>query len=335
MFKLLRSFGVFALVAILSGIGTAQEPVGTWEGETDQGPFSITVVKDADGSLAGTMDAGPLGEVDLADVAAEGNTLTWNVDLDFGGQAVSIDFSGDIDGDSIDGNLSIPDFGDFPIELSRAAADSPTGLAGEWDLEFDIQGNPVTAKMILVKAADGSYSGSWESQFGASDLDNISVDGLTATFSRELSAQGQDMTIDYTAVADGNSISGTLDIPQLGEVPFSGKRVGGAGGHVGTWALSLDAGGQIFEIELTVAEEDGELAISTSTQLGDVEGTDAKFEDGVLTFNVTVDLADVVEAGGEMMEVAYSLTIDGDSISGTVTTDAFGENAVEGERSAS
>ena len=65
MYGFLRGFGVFAVVMIISGFGLAQQPAGTWEGETDQGPFSITITKGDDGALEGTMDAGPLGEVDL------------------------------------------------------------------------------------------------------------------------------------------------------------------------------------------------------------------------------------------------------------------------------
>ncbi len=119
----------------------------------------------------------------------------------------------------------------------------------------------------------------------------------------------------------------TIVIPQLGDTPFTGTRVLPAGSpHLGSWALTLDAGGQPFEIDLSVTEEDGALVINTSTMMGDAKGADIKFDDGILTFNVTVD------AGGQTIEVAYSLKVDGDSISGTVTSDTFGESPIDGQR---
>jgi hypothetical protein len=210
------------------------------------------------------------------------------------------------------------------MPLTRQAAGSEGGLPGEWDLEFDIQGNTVAAKMKITKADDGSYSGTWESEYGNSELEDFKADGNSATFSRSISAQGQEMEIAYTAKAEGDAITGTLAIPQLGDVPFKGTRVVIAG-PLGVWALEIDAQGQTFPIELTVGEGSDGLTIDTSTQMGDSAGSDAVFKDGTLTFVVKAD------AQGQEMVFNYSLKIDGDAVEGTIGSD-FGDMPVTGKR---
>jgi hypothetical protein len=202
------------------------------------------------------------------------------------------------------------------------------GLAGEWNLAYEIQGNPVTAKLTLAMADNGSYSGTWDSQFGKSELKDVKVDGNSATFARSISAQGQEMDISYTAKADGDAISGTIAIPQLGDVPFKGSRVGAttmAATHLGTWNLEVNAQGQTFPIELTVEQGDDGLSVLTATERGESEASDVTFENGTLAFVVSRD------AGGQTMDFEYVLKIDGDSIEGTIGSD-FGDMPVTGTR---
>ena len=323
-------------MSISTLVFAASDPVGRWQGNTPQGPVAITIAKGDGDALTGELDVGPLGIVPLDEVVLDGDTLTWNVEIDAGGQFIVLSYSGEIAGDAIDGTIDAGDFGQFPIALARVvakpAAAASGGLLGEWDLAYEIQGNAATAKLILAKAGDGAYSGTWDSQFGKSELKDVKVNGDSATFSRSISAQGQEMDISYSAEAAGDSITGTIAIPQLGDVPFTGKRVGGgtatvAAGHIGKWDLEVDAQGQIFPIELTVADDAGGLAVNTSTQMGDAAGSDVAFADGTLTFMVSVD------AGGQMMEFEYSLTIDGDSIEGTIGSE-FGDMPVAGKRAA-
>lgn len=323
------------LMLVSMQVFSEANPEGRWEGDSPQGPVAFTISKAGDGTLSGEFEAGPLGVVPLDEVALDGDTLTWSVEIDMQGQIIALSYSGAINGDAVDGTIDAGDYGQFPIPMRRAGAQpvaAEGGLLGEWDLKYEIQGNAVTAKLMLAKSQGDAYAGTWDSQFGKSDLKDVKVNGNSATFSRSVSAQGQEMDVSYTAMAEGDAISGTIAIPQLGDVPFTGTRIGGgaakvAGGHLGTWNLEVDAQGQIFPVELTVGETGGALSVNTSTQMGESAGSDVAFENGKLTFVVVAD------AGGEQMSFAYTLNINGDTCEGTIGSD-FGDMPVKGSRAA-
>ena len=50
----------------------------------------------------------------------EGNTLTFVLFLSVQGMDIELEATGEVDGDSIDGELYVPDFGGFPFSAVRA-----------------------------------------------------------------------------------------------------------------------------------------------------------------------------------------------------------------------
>jgi len=88
--------------------------LGVWDAETDgaQYTFVFTFTLE-DGKLAGVFE-GQSGEVEMQDLAFEDNRVTFTVEIDAGGQGMVIDFEATIDGDNLEGMLSM-EFGEAPI----------------------------------------------------------------------------------------------------------------------------------------------------------------------------------------------------------------------------
>ena len=124
----LRNTLLLALVAALltvacSGYGAPALPaaVGSWNMtiETPLGTQEPTLIVSGDASgLMGTMSS-PQGDVELADVTwSDDGTLGFTMDIDAGGQSLSLTFSGMVDGDTLSGAFA-SDFGDMEANATR------------------------------------------------------------------------------------------------------------------------------------------------------------------------------------------------------------------------
>lgn len=81
--------------------------LGEWDAETEGGQYTF-VFKFfmQEGKLAGTF-AGQSGEVEMQNLAFSDNKVTFTVEIDAGGQSMAIDFEATIDGENLEGFLSM------------------------------------------------------------------------------------------------------------------------------------------------------------------------------------------------------------------------------------
>ena len=88
--------------------------LGEWDAETEgaQYTFVFTFTLE-EGTLAGVFE-GQSGEVEMQNLTFEDSRVTFTVEIDAGGQSMIIDFEATIDGDSLEGMLSM-EFGEAPI----------------------------------------------------------------------------------------------------------------------------------------------------------------------------------------------------------------------------
>ena len=118
MKKLLRGWLVLA-VAVLVGCAAGAPPaVGVWgvEMNTPLGALPATLTINEDGS--GMMSAEGLGDAPIDGITFDGNTLAFSAEIDAQGQTLVLEFSGAVDGDSIEGEFG-SDFGAFGVSGSR------------------------------------------------------------------------------------------------------------------------------------------------------------------------------------------------------------------------
>jgi len=98
--------------------------VGTWTltidtpAGTQEPTLTITGVE---GDLTGAFGS-PAGEIDLTSVSFTDGALEFAVTIDFNGQALALNFSGTVDGDSMTGSFA-SDFGDFAATAVRNSSE--------------------------------------------------------------------------------------------------------------------------------------------------------------------------------------------------------------------
>ncbi|MEO0338555.1 MAG: amidohydrolase family protein, partial [Bacteroidota bacterium] len=85
-------------------------------GQTTNGTLTLT----QDGSdVSGKMKTTQTPEKDIEDTELKGNTLTFSLTTDVQGQSITLDFELEIDGDKLDGNVSVGEFGSFEVTGSK------------------------------------------------------------------------------------------------------------------------------------------------------------------------------------------------------------------------
>ncbi|MFK8165323.1 MAG: amidohydrolase family protein [Lewinella sp.] len=95
----------------------------------------------------------------------------------------------------------------------------------------------------------------------------------------------------------------------------------------GAWNLEIDVPmAQMATPTLTIIDEDGSLSGKLVSGMGTSEISDMSLEGDNLTFSYTT------EGGGQTITVSFDLTIDGDSLEGSMAAGSFGSFDVEGER---
>lgn len=105
--------------------GEAAAILGTWNysGISPQGEISGTIIfSDETGDLTGVINSsqGIYNDVILTNIKFSEGTLTFDYSIDFGGQSLELLLTGEVDGDNLEGEISVPAFNtSFPVSATR------------------------------------------------------------------------------------------------------------------------------------------------------------------------------------------------------------------------
>ena len=118
MKKLLRGWLVLSVAVLVGCAASIPAAVGVWgvEMNTPLGALPATLTINEDGS--GMMSAEGLGDAPIDGIMFDGNTVVFSAEIDAQGQTLVLEFSGTVDGDSIEGEFD-SDFGAFGVSGSR------------------------------------------------------------------------------------------------------------------------------------------------------------------------------------------------------------------------
>ena len=103
---------------------------------------------------------------------------------------------------------------------SPAAADA----SGTWNLNVETDsgsGNPV----FTFKQEGETLTGTYKGVFGEAPVTG-SLKGNEIKFTVKVSAEGDELTINYTGTIEGSSIKGTVQLGSFGDGTFTGKKEG-------------------------------------------------------------------------------------------------------------
>lgn len=79
---------------------------------------------------------------------------------------------------------------------------------------------------VTLQTDGGSLSGTMASAQGTVDINDGSVDGDTGTWKVSITSP-MPMTLEFSATADGDSISGNVKLGAFGSASFTGTRAAG------------------------------------------------------------------------------------------------------------
>jgi hypothetical protein len=118
MKKILSGWLVISVVILAGCAASAPPAVGVWNVEMDTplGALPAVLTINADGS--GSMVAEGLGDAPISGITFDGNTVAFEAEIDAQGQTLVLEFSGTVDGDSVEGEFG-SDFGAFGVSGSR------------------------------------------------------------------------------------------------------------------------------------------------------------------------------------------------------------------------
>jgi hypothetical protein len=214
------------------------------------------------------------------------------------------------------------------VGLGGGSAFGQTDVSGEWEVtvQSPFGGGPNTVKATMQQDGE-KLTGSFRSQTGEVPvIGTITGDDLRIGFTMQV--QGTPLDITMSGKVDAASIAGKAQFGPFGEVDWTAKRVAAAdttpasasaaatdaaaasacAGPVGTWAVTLKTPGGDYPFTATLAEEDGKISGTFTSQLGEmpVNGTlDGK----------SLKLA-IVAKTPQGLEIPVTLTgdLDGESI---------------------
>ena len=111
--NLLRIPRALLAVLFITTAAFAADPVGTWKWKitAPNGELETTLkLATKEGKLAGIYQ-NQFGETPIKDVTFKDDVLAFAVDREFGGNKFTIKLSGKVEGDTIKGEIEMPNFG--------------------------------------------------------------------------------------------------------------------------------------------------------------------------------------------------------------------------------
>ena len=81
--------------------------LGEWDVQTEDGQYTFVFVFSMEGDSLKGLFKGTTGDYEMQNLTYENNELSFTVNIDAGGQSMSIDYSATIKEDSLEGYLSM------------------------------------------------------------------------------------------------------------------------------------------------------------------------------------------------------------------------------------
>jgi hypothetical protein len=95
-------------------------------------------------------------------------------------------------------------------------------VSGVWALTLQTQRGPANPTLTLSQSGE-ALSGSYKGQIGEGSVSGtLQADAID--FTVKMSAMGRDFEIRYTGKVEGDSMSGSVALGQLGNGSFTGKK---------------------------------------------------------------------------------------------------------------
>jgi hypothetical protein len=102
------------------------------------------------------------------------------------------------------------------ICLLFAAGAQAGDPAGSWKWKITTPNGDTIETSLKLELKDGSLTGTYANQFGESPIKDASFKDETVAFSVDREMGGNKFTIKYSGKLDGDSIKGSIELPDFG-----------------------------------------------------------------------------------------------------------------------
>ncbi|HYE65835.1 MAG TPA: amidohydrolase family protein [Pyrinomonadaceae bacterium] len=214
---------------------------GTWTLNVNLGQgrdFSVTLtLQQQEERLSGTIQ-GDFGSAQIANASiGTAGDIQFTVPVTVIGQATEATFTGRITGNEMRGTVQVVgrDPGSFtgtrpgPSPLTRPSPARPsstpptiTDLSGTWALNVTVGQQQVNAT-LTIRQQGSRLTGTFQSQFGTSELSNGSVGADGFRFTTTADVEGRTVEIILAGTASEREMRGTLT-SEIGTTSFTGTR---------------------------------------------------------------------------------------------------------------
>ncbi len=182
----------------------------------------------------------------------------------------------------------------------------------------------------LILDADGDkLTGSYSSNDESVPIQDGKIEDGKFSFKIELEVDGQSITTQTKGQVKGDQMTAIVEVDNDSETVEAGRKTRPED-VVGTWNLSIDAEGQVFEPVAIITQDGDKLKIEYLTdEFGDHEAIDVSLKDNKLSYTIAVDSPDGA------LKLTFDTMPRGSSISGSVeyeVGDITGSAEVEGKK---
>lgn len=215
---------------VLAAPAIAQDATGRWDLTVirpDGQNQAVLVLKKEGERLSGTV-ARPQGDPIPVTGSQKGADVVLAFAVPTQNGTINVTLRGRQDGDSMKGSADLGDRGQAEWNAARSASAADTtaanaaDLTGSWALEVKTDAGSGSPS-VTFKQEGQKLSGRYVGMFGESQLTG-EVKGKAFSFSVNVNAQGNPVTITYTGTAEQDALSGRVTLGDMGEGTFTGKR---------------------------------------------------------------------------------------------------------------
>lgn len=336
--------GKFAMLTWLTALlmaptlaaAQAEKPVdvtGHWERtvEIPSGNITSTMKLEKKGdTLSGVSVRRDGTETKLNDLRLVGKTISFTQDVSFNGMDLHLVYTGTVDGDTMKGTFAVAGATmNWSAKRVTPAAAGAISAAGTWKLTVETPNGTRERTVVLKQDGDkltGTATGPNDQQTA---LEGVSLKGKELRFTLSFDRNGQTVKRTYVATLNGDTLTGTIEGGNQTR-SFTGKREAApavaATATAGVWKLTVQAPDQTYHPTVTLVQEgekwSGKFAVEG--------GGEQPLKELTVKGN-QVDFKVDLQFNGNDVHLAFSGTVDGDKLKGTM--EANGQAmATTGER---
>jgi hypothetical protein len=288
-----------------SFVWAAEDITGEWEMKMEFGGresfATMTISKNADGSLTGKWGSG-----ELTNVKFENGKLTFTRMLSFGDQEFIMEYAGTLKDGKITGIMS-SDRGEFAANGARKKPKCPA--LGLWDMKFNVGDREITGRLTISEKPDGTLAGKWDAESGEHAVSNVKFEDGKLTYTRKSKFGEREWESNFEGAIQGNKLAGTFK-SERGELPATGERVGTA--LVGKWELTTTSERGTRTRMLTIY---GDMTGRYESFGGEIPIKDLKLEGNEVTFVLEMGFGD------QTFKMDFKGKLDGKSLTGQLVSE--------------